>query len=349
MKQKTVKAKPQPGKQRHTLRQIRAQIRALRSSQRNPTLQKFSAETSQRQAAIRARLIQQLKAERKLTEYGVPDLSQPETQLAEIALEYLESRETFKTSSVFPTIGVLLNENDSPASIKLAAVSCLLNASSGCIVRLARSNHTDAIRNFLHSTVELVEQFQGLCASPRYHKTLVQLAKNRLTWPMLVANKQSFNKPLAKTLSKLRLGENSYFSKEIPARLSNEKSNKHAMERLVRLEEARQTPKSFKAISKASGRLATWREKAYKLRPFSIQTWEGWADVVWKLVMEETHNTPEANHELRLLGHYRKDHYETKAFMRETKKTEESNIRDGIKNKLREAVRRIARSFPRKM
>ena len=86
---------------------------------------------------------------------------------------------------------------------------------------------------------------------------------------------------------------------------------------------------------------------ASHLKPFSKTTWTDWFDLGWAIVLEENKGHPEANPELRPLGLYREKHSLLEAQQKTvTHKTRESNIRDGIKEKVQQAFEQLAKAAP---
>ena len=76
-------------------------------------------------------------------------------------------------------------------------------------------------------------------------------------------------------------------------------------------------------------------------------TWTDWFDLGWAIVLEESKGHPEANPQLRPLGLYREKHSLLEGQQKTvTHKTRESNIRDGIKEKVQQAFEQLAKAAP---
>jgi hypothetical protein len=82
-----------------------------------------------------------------------------------------------------------------------------------------------------------------------------------------------------------------------------------------------------------------WVERAARLPEFNRDSAAEWFEVGWLALMEKTDNHPENVKELRLLGQYRAKHTST---AKRGSKTEASNIRDGIKEKIKRAMVTVA-------
>jgi len=76
-----------------------------------------------------------------------------------------------------------------------------------------------------------------------------------------------------------------------------------------------------------------------------LGTWPDWFETAWQALLEDFDGHPERDPELRKTGHYRATHSTDKYSGSQptaTPKTREANIKDGIKEKLRKAIQRIA-------
>jgi len=84
--------------------------------------------------------------------------------------------------------------------------------------------------------------------------------------------------------------------------------------------------------------------QARQLKPFSPNTLSDWFQLAWEIVLEEHGGHPEMNPELRSLGKFRKNHSVQQLAQKSlTPGTVESNIRDGIRDRLKRAFKRLAR------
>jgi hypothetical protein len=70
--------------------------------------------------------------------------------------------------------------------------------------------------------------------------------------------------------------------------------------------------------------------------------------VGWEAFLDTTNRHPELIPEFRQLGEYKKDHYSQKAAKPKAfPKSENANIRSGIRDKIHEAFKRLARPLPK--
>ena len=76
------------------------------------------------------------------------------------------------------------------------------------------------------------------------------------------------------------------------------------------------------------------RNQIIALPPASIETADQWFDAGWNLILEETNRHPEWNPILHPLGAFRKQYMKTSS---PASRTPDSNVRDGIKQRLRAA------------
>jgi hypothetical protein len=83
--------------------------------------------------------------------------------------------------------------------------------------------------------------------------------------------------------------------------------------------------------------------RAAHLAPFCEQSWPSWFELTWEIVLEENRGNPERNPELRPLGLHREKHSVQQSQQKTlTARTAESNIRDGIRDRLRKAMKLMA-------
>lgn len=169
------------------------------------------------------------------------------------------------------------------------------------------------------------------------------IAQHRFFWPFLKASKERFGDEHKHIVKEIQLGDAVPFSKDALARVrENNITVRVAMTYLCRLENCRKTPSWFALYQKTE-----WERLARNLKPFSANTWPKWFEVAWQAVLADCDGHPERDIELGKIGQYRAEHstekYEgTQAVA--TAKTRDSNIRDGISEKLRKAIKRLAGS-----
>jgi hypothetical protein len=165
------------------------------------------------------------------------------------------------------------------------------------------------------------------------------IARHRFFWPFLKASKERFGDKHKSIAKKIQLGKFAPFSKAALDRIrKSNNSIKTAMTYLCQLEAYREPPSYFGLNVNAE-----WQRLAMKLKPFSRKTWDKWFDVAWQAVLADYKGHPERNVKLRKIGNYRAEHTFVKTEQqKKTSRTREANIQDGIKEKLRSAIMRLA-------
>jgi hypothetical protein len=169
------------------------------------------------------------------------------------------------------------------------------------------------------------------------------IAQHRFFWPFLKASKECFGDEHKRIVKEIQLGYAVPFSKDALARVRKDNITvRTAITRLCRLENYRKPLSWFGLNVKTE-----WQRLAIKLKPFSADTWHEWFEVAWQAVLADYDGHPERDTELRETGQYRAEHTFTHAIGAQKKtisRTRETNIRDGIKEKLKGAIRRLATS-----
>ena len=165
------------------------------------------------------------------------------------------------------------------------------------------------------------------------------IARHRFFWPFLKASKERFGDKHISIVKKIQLGKFAPFSKAALDRIRNSNmAVKTAMTYLCRLEDYRKQPSYF-----GSNVNAEWQRLAMKLKPFSRKTWDKWFDVAWQAVLADYKDHPERIVKFKKIGNYRANHtYVKKEQQKKTSRTQEANIQDGIKEKLKSAIMRLA-------
>jgi hypothetical protein len=171
-------------------------------------------------------------------------------------------------------------------------------------------------------------------------KVLRPIAEHCFLWPFLRARRERFGDNHKLLVKEIGLGEKVLFSEEALARIrGNKASFGIALLLLCRIEDYRRPLFHFGRASESA-----WQIAAAKLKPLSVRNWKRWFEVAWELLLAEHSGHPEKVPRLRKLGEYRSNHSVKEAAQTEvTAKTREANIRDGIREKLQNAVKRIAR------
>ena len=170
------------------------------------------------------------------------------------------------------------------------------------------------------------------------------IARHRFLWPFLKARKERFSDDHKSLLRQIQLGHELPLSYEALGRIRRSKiTSRTAMKLLCRLDACRPKRNTWAGFMRHP-RLE-WEEMAARLEPFSAATWPDWFEAGWRALLDDYDGKPEADPELRRLGLYRASHSTEQyggAQKTVTNKTRESNIRDGIREKLRKAIRRLS-------
>ena len=122
-----------------------------------------------------------------------------------------------------------------------------------------------------------------------------------------------------------------------------------AMELLCRLEHWRTRDRTAVYWSKSVPFFSSptrAEDEASSLPCFSEVTWLEWFESCWAILMQENDDRPELNIDLRTLGMYRQGHTELTSLQSASRRprSPESNIRDGIKSRLKDAIKRLSRT-----
>jgi hypothetical protein len=197
---------------------------------------------------------------------------------------------------------------------------------------------------------------------------LQEIAQTRLDWPCFVTLKDLAKPRIKKRqdescvlrdwLKSIQLGE------ACPVKdLSNVETNRLARSMIDSIEEnRRRLAQRNEALKLKKSDLAefnrrfklyvfpAWALKCGSLRPLKEGAWKEWFEVGWEALLDVTQGHPETYKDLRRIGQYREKVYERKrriglknAKRRDTTKTRNSLIRDGIRWKVRAAFRRITK------
>jgi hypothetical protein len=170
------------------------------------------------------------------------------------------------------------------------------------------------------------------------------IARRRFLWPFLKARKERFGDDHKSLLRQIQLGHELPFSCEALGRIRpSNLTSRTAIMLLCRLDAYRPKRSTWAGFMRHP-RLE-WEGMAARLKPFSAAMWSDWFEAAWKALLDDHDGKPEADPELRQLGLYRASHSTEMyggAQKTVTSKTRESNIRDGIREKLRKAVKRLS-------
>jgi hypothetical protein len=207
---------------------------------------------------------------------------------------------------------------------------------------LAGQGESEALEAYARATRHTVQTLESL--QKKWTEPLRKVARSQPNWPVLAdaGDHQEINQ----VLSALEVGRELPFSPEAIAQLkpkAHKKAVRLAMELAVRLEEWRtRAPASIYWYRRMIPPTRA-ESRAAHLAPFCEQSWPSWFELGWEIVLEENRGNPERNPELRPLGLHREKHSVQQSQQKTlTARTAESNIRDGIRDRLRKAMKLMA-------
>ena len=172
--------------------------------------------------------------------------------------------------------------------------------------------------------------------------TLLSIASCTPQWPFFYSPKPNFLDSFQSVLDRLKIGSACQLNVNPRSRWSSSvQARQWAMKVFLFVHEV----KAAAAGKIADGGAATirWTEltkAAEKLPPLTKSTADLWIENVgWPMILKATDGKPERHQQLRKLGLYRAKHTTT---AKPGSKTSESNIRDGIKQAVTQALRGMA-------
>jgi len=172
------------------------------------------------------------------------------------------------------------------------------------------------------------------------------IACRRFFWPFLKARNERFGDDHKKLVKEIGLGDEAPFSVEAVARVRPTNiAVRIAMTLLCRLESYRHKNPALEDLMSAP--LPEWKAKAMRLEPFSAGTCPDWVEVAWQALLSDCNGHPERDPELKNIGLYRADHSTDRYSGSQrvaTAKTRNTNIKDGIREKLKKAIQRLSKS-----
>ena len=200
---------------------------------------------------------------------------------------------------------------------------------------------------------EMVERV--IAISNSHAAALKVVAENSMNWPVLRGKKASFDDG-DQFLKPLRVGEGLPFSEQMESRIPGAKHKemmKLAYRLLCRLDVWRKRERGAIHWGKCFVPPTKAEERAVSLPKFSKESWKIWAESAWNILLEENNQQPEMNPKLQRFGAYRKQHTAVTTELPSGKlpsgrspKTHIANIRDGIKKRLQDAVKRCVAMRP---
>jgi hypothetical protein len=236
------------------------------------------------------------------------------------------------------------------------------------IARLILSDQSDGVTSgsaawSLHRLTYLAVNVM-LEIARRKPSLLRPIAETSVAWPAFISWHGDFTKGNLELMTCLGLGEKHFFRFTFPTGKRGKRwslrtpANRYAV-KIIQSLFARQCTclaierdrrdKELMEIYKRHGfeapritfQSAKLTKQILALQPLGADTIDQWFDAGWNMLLEEMQGQPEKNVALRALGSYRRNHTVTSP---PGTKASESNIRDGIKERLRGAFSEVVRS-----
>lgn len=212
----------------------------------------------------------------------------------------------------------------------------------------------------LHSLAHLAVDSLGQIAR-KYPAVLRPIAEKSVVWPAFISAHGDFEKANRELIKRLNVGAHHFFRFTFPSGKPGKRwsmrtpANAYAVEMLKALFVLQCTCRSLdrdrrdKQLQKVLRRNGIETSdptfltpKLFKqiltLKPICRATVQQWFDAAWKVVLDQTDGHPEKDPQMRQLGVHRKEHTGTS---KSGSKTSESNIRDGIKQRLQVAFSEV--------
>ncbi len=209
------------------------------------------------------------------------------------------------------------------------------------LVHLAE-NDNRAIEALVDSAVSITETLSSL--AKKQPEKLIPVARHRFEWPFLFTKVKRFSDKPDCLVPAIHLGDAVPPFGEMAIERIDSLSTKAAIRLLCRLEKYREAHFNFCP----QGSWPKWQSDAAKLKRFSKNTWRKWAKVAWAALLEDHNDHPENDPSLYQIGKSGKRHSEqTLAQKNATPKTAANNVKQRIKNDIRDVIRTLARN-PRK-
>ncbi|MCX6925811.1 MAG: hypothetical protein NT154_21785 [Verrucomicrobia bacterium] len=313
-------------------------IRGAESAQPSPAIVRLIADMPQREAERRAWLernkpdevasLASLYASRGA---HCPNSDPEESDLHKLTWSYLEHK-----TDIPPSPDTTWRDYAVEAAANCASIGF------GHLQNLASNGDQRALASLADLAAGTTEALNRI--SRGAPERLQPIARRRFLWPFLKAWKERFGDDHKSLLRQIQLGYELPFSCEALGRIRRSNiTSRTAVMLLCRLDAYRQKRNTWAGYMRHPR--VEWEEMAARLAPFSAATWLNWFEAAWKALLDDHDGKPEAAPELRRLGLYRASH-STESYggtqKTVTSKTRESNIRDGIREKLRKAVKRLS-------
>jgi len=254
------------------------------------------------------------------------------------------------TSTYKPVVSAKLNalfdDNDGPPSPQLSGLNDRQLLESSLIslnelFRRAKAGRDESADYIFRLAMRTTVLLYKLTDKPL--PSLLDIAHSAPIWPVLYSPKASFLEPFNEALRRLEVGKHTQLNIDPKSRWSWQgEARQWAAAIHLFVSGSKTAAKAFE--TDFPGKTIPWADdlvkEALQLPPLTKDTAKEWMQKVgWPYVLKETGNQPEKHPQLRKLGIHRQGHTET---AKPGSKTSESNIRDGIKKLIRQALQEMA-------
>lgn len=249
------------------------------------------------------------------------------------------------TPTVSATLNALFADTEGSPNPLMASVTslqliqnCLLGVNE--IYRRAKTGDEESTDYLFRLANRIPMLLMSVARTPS--PLLLEMARSNPTWPFWYSPKANMLAEYADILRSLEVGRDCQLNVSRKARWSWEgEARKWAF---MIWQEVQSLKANVQGLQNDFPNVhIEWTEltkAAWNLPPLTKETVKLWmAAVGWPLVMVRTEGHPEKHPQLRKLGRHREGHTATSA---RGSKTSESNIRDGIKKLITQALRNMA-------
>jgi hypothetical protein len=256
----------------------------------------------------------------------------------------LENKKPYK-SIVSARLNALIDDFDGPPRSDLSKVtdrqlveSCL--AAQSELFRRAKAGGDEATDYFLRLAIRGTGLLDQLARCPS--ELLLSFAHDNAFWPAFYSPKPGFVAESNETLKKLGIGQNSQLNVNPKSKWAWHVEARKWAFRVIHMVRTLKADIEG-AINDHPDVRIVWTpitKAAYELPPLTKATAGLWMERVgWQLILDMTKNAPEKDLRLRKLGTHRARHTPT---AKPGSKTEASNIRDGIRKAVTQALSGMA-------
>jgi len=177
-----------------------------------------------------------------------------------------------------------------------------------------------------------------------------QVSRHRMHWPVLAGQHPLQNKGVQRELAALQVGEATEWRKHARwgvgwgGRMNTASKEAICLVGLLQANAAR--GREVSKISKADWQnWPRWAKACRTLPPLAKDTADKWFAVGWQAILDETNGRPETIPALFEIGSHRAEHSKrTGQQNKTTPRTAAANIREGIKERIRQAIHSMARN-----